>query len=794
MELVRAIAQLKKADVLIAGGKGSALGEMLQGGLPIPAGFVLLTKAFDQFFEENLLDSKIEKLLKKLSSSKSKEIEKTSKEIQKLVLAGELSTVVKKSVSKCFKMMKLKRVAVRSSATSEDGKDQAWAGQLESYLNVSERDLFDKIKACWASLFSARAIFYGLEKGPTVSKIKVAVIIQEMVKAEAAGVAFSVHPVTQDDNQIIIEAGVGLAENIVAGKVTPDNYVFEKKSGKIQRNGKILNDKQIAKLAKIIIKIENHFGFPCDIEWAYQADKFWIVQSRPITTLTNKKVPQKVWVENRNFNAYLVEESLVLLRRDKFFKQILGYTFKNGIVVKGLGDFLIKAELEQMQIAENKVLKAKFNFILKVNKLEEQIRQLLKNKNLKSAKEYEKIFKLMSEHLAYYGLAKAEAELIFMSKKTSKKEKVYIEKWRNYEERWASQDLIWKKISKQTKVPVELIRLMLIEEVLKVIKGEKIDLKEIKKRQKIWSLVQDNGVISVYLENKNPLKKAKIKIGAVRGMTAYSNGKMIIGIVGKDILVVNKTSPDMIEEVRKAKAVITDEGGILSHAAITARELKIPTIIGTKTATKVFKRGDKVQVDAEKAEAKKVSVELEIMSFDSQTKWEKWLSKNHSKSPGIWLKFFKKHSGIKSITYAEAVEEALCYGWIDSQAKSIDEKAYLQRFTPRGPKSVWSKINTEHIERLIKEGRLKEAGLKTVDAAKKDGRWAAAYSSPSKVTMPEDFKIALSGNKRAAAFYKTLNKANTYGILTRIQFARKAETRAKRIKEFIEMLERGEIA
>lgn len=184
--------------------------------------------------------------------------------------------------------------------------------------------------------------------------------------------------------------------------------------------------------------------------------------------------------------------------------------------------------------------------------------------------------------------------------------------------------------------------------------------------------------------------------------------------------------------------------------------------------------------------------ELEIIAFDSQKKWAKWLEKNHGISPGIWLKFFKKNSGVKTVTYAEAVEEGLCYGWIDSQAKSIDEKAYLQRFTPRGPKSVWSKINTEHMERLIKEGRMKKAGLETMEAAKKDGRWAAAYAAPSKVTMPEDFKKALSANKKAAAFYKTLNKANTYGILTRIQFAIKAETRAKRIREFVEMLERGE--
>lgn len=184
--------------------------------------------------------------------------------------------------------------------------------------------------------------------------------------------------------------------------------------------------------------------------------------------------------------------------------------------------------------------------------------------------------------------------------------------------------------------------------------------------------------------------------------------------------------------------------------------------------------------------------ELPIMSFETPAQWEAWLDEHHSSSAGVWMKFAKKYSGLTTITYKEALDLALCYGWIDSQLSSFDEKAYLQRFTPRGAKSVWSKKNTEHVERLIREGRMQPAGLMHIESAKMDGRWDVAYPSPKNVTMPDDFKEALAKNAKAAAFYQTLNKANTYGILTRIQFAKRADTRAKRIQEFIEMLERGE--
>ena len=184
--------------------------------------------------------------------------------------------------------------------------------------------------------------------------------------------------------------------------------------------------------------------------------------------------------------------------------------------------------------------------------------------------------------------------------------------------------------------------------------------------------------------------------------------------------------------------------------------------------------------------------ELPILPFASQSTWADWLAKQHDKSAGVWLKLAKKDSGISSVTYAEALDVALCYGWIDGQKNSFDEKYFLQKFTPRRPKSIWSKINVEKVERLIASGQMKPAGLKTIEAAKADGRWEQAYSSQKNISVPEDFQSALDRNKKAKAFFETLNSANRYSFLFRIQTAKKAETRAKRIQQFVEMLEKNE--
>lgn len=181
-----------------------------------------------------------------------------------------------------------------------------------------------------------------------------------------------------------------------------------------------------------------------------------------------------------------------------------------------------------------------------------------------------------------------------------------------------------------------------------------------------------------------------------------------------------------------------------------------------------------------------------VMLFAKQGDWAAWLDENHSTARGVWLRFAKKASSLVSLTYAQAVEAALCYGWIDGQAKSEGEDSWLQKFTPRGKRSIWSKLNRERVAMLLESGRMRPAGLAAVEAAQADGRWERAYDSPGASGVPEDLQAALVANPAARAFFGTLNSQNRYAILFRIQTAVKPETRARRIEQFVAMLERGE--
>jgi uncharacterized protein YdeI (YjbR/CyaY-like superfamily) len=184
--------------------------------------------------------------------------------------------------------------------------------------------------------------------------------------------------------------------------------------------------------------------------------------------------------------------------------------------------------------------------------------------------------------------------------------------------------------------------------------------------------------------------------------------------------------------------------------------------------------------------------DLPVFLFNTQEAWRAWLEDNHKQQYGLWLKHAKKSSGKKSVSYEEALEEALCYGWIDSQKQAYDNDYYLQKFTPRGPRSVWSKINVAKCEMLIRSGKMQAAGLAAIELAKQDGRWDAAYDSASTNKIPEDFLAELDKNPKAKEFFGRLNKANTYAISWRIQTAKKPETRRARIEKFIRMLNRGE--
>ena len=310
MELIRDFKNLTKNDVHLAGGKGASLGEMTLANLPVPEGFVILSTSFDRFLKEANIYEDIDADLHAVDTDKVHTVEKASEKIQATIMSAEMPEDIKQEILKFFKKLDSKFVAVRSSATSEDSADAAWAGQLDTFLNTTKEHLLENVKKCWASLFTSRAIFYRYEKNLHNTNISVAVVVQKMIESEISGIAFSVHPVTQDHNQMIIEAGFGLGEAIVSGQITPDSYVVEKEPVLIidinvsdQKRGifkklpegnewkeingekQKLTKEQILELAKVIIKIEKHYKLPQDIEWAVEKNKFYITQSRPITTL-----------------------------------------------------------------------------------------------------------------------------------------------------------------------------------------------------------------------------------------------------------------------------------------------------------------------------------------------------------------------------------------------------------------------------------------------------------------------------------------------------------------------------
>jgi phosphoenolpyruvate synthase/pyruvate phosphate dikinase len=313
MKFVRSLLQLTATDVNIAWWKWASLWEMLHAGIPVPWGFVVLSSTFDYFVKNTWLTIQIDWILDTVDHKTISSVDSASERIQALILDFPMPVEIEEEIYNAFVTEQLERVAVRSSATAEDGAEHARAGQLDSYLNTQKENVIEKIRHCWASLFTPRAIFYRFEKKLHNDHISVAVVVQKMVQSEMSWIAFSVHPVTEDRNQMIIEAWFGLGEAIVSWSVTPDSYVVRKDNNHIdiivnnqqkalykaswwwnewvqlwdKWNNQILTKEQILELLGIILRIENHYGFPCDIERAYEWKKFYIVQSRPITTLGN---------------------------------------------------------------------------------------------------------------------------------------------------------------------------------------------------------------------------------------------------------------------------------------------------------------------------------------------------------------------------------------------------------------------------------------------------------------------------------------------------------------------------
>ncbi len=656
-EFVRAFAGLTKNDAHLAGGKGASLGEMSQAGIPVPPGFVVLSESFEYFIHETDLVQEIDAILSKVNHKEIHTVEKASESIKELILSREMPADIAAEILAHFKKLGTEYVAVRSSATAEDGKEHAWAGQLESYLNVKEAGVLEKVRHCWASLFTPRAIFYRFEKGLHSTKISVAVVVQKMVNSERSGIAFSVHPVTEDYNQLIIEAGFGLGEAIVSGSVTPDSYVVGKEPRTIldvnvstqeralyrvaaggnewrtvaepQASSQVLTAEEILTLSEIIMRIEKHYGFPCDIEWAYEAGQFYIVQSRPITTLSNSRQEEK---SKKYEKTYTRECSLVTMEiwegQYDTLKEKLETSRDVPFTIYDTYDGVVDVyfDKEVFNVWYKLVAdKAESNIKWTTSVMEwyannlNQLEKIWRVGRVASATELESFYKLATASWAGLGISYVLPEMKTVRQEDRDLAMSLRERSQNFLE---DTDHVAQNTLKNLFPELgELIKFISLEEVRGNTIPSKADLKE---RQRHYIYYGFRTIVktdfSEFLKNEHIQIQSEIipnNVSELKGQVAmkgYAKGRVRIlrkkseipALQGGEILVTAMTTPDYLPAMQKAVAFVTDEGGITCHAAIVSRELNKPCIIGTKFATQIFKDGDMVEVDAEKGVVRKI--------------------------------------------------------------------------------------------------------------------------------------------------------------------------------------------
>ncbi|MBI3631959.1 MAG: hypothetical protein HY225_00730 [Candidatus Vogelbacteria bacterium] len=673
MKLILEFNNISKSDASIAGGKGASLGEMTRAGIPVPPGFVVLAGTFEKFLEETDLDVEVDAILDSVNHNEIHTVENASEKIQALILGADMPEDIEAEIENYFKKLDTKYVAVRSSATAEDSASAAWAGQLDSYLNTTEGTLLKNVKRCWASLFTPRAIFYRFEKELHKTKISVAVVVQKMVVSDVSGIAFSVHPVTEDRNQLIIEAGFGLGEAIVSGSITPDSYVVEKEPRRIidknvaeqargiyraegggdewrdilseKRSEQKLSDDQIFELSEIILRIESHYGFPCDIEWALEASTFYITQSRPITTLSiseEKKIVQKLtkFATRPVFPAIIFE--LQYRAATAGLKEWIGTGFSDCIIKcdgRKIDGYYLEAELSELK-------KPVLEFIAsqKFQALMDLVAKFLDayNDSIKS-KQLDRSFQLLTKDLSYV-VATIVCSIADKFWHDDLDQKMFdsVAQFRTQ----------WDRVLRP---PAETIEEYLKSKSLPFFSSlELINTPDWMNGGFVFSrgkflrvpfedfLCDNNLLIEEVVEigETNEIKGAVAYAGTCRGIVRIIYGPQeFVQIKKGDILVTSMTKPSFAPIFPLLKAIITDEGGTLSHAAIISRELKIPCIISTKIATQVLKDGDMVEVDTEKGVVRKINAGINKEAGE-EFKEAKRILKQYSVKPPLIRKGF----------------------------------------------------------------------------------------------------------------------------------------------------------
>jgi phosphoenolpyruvate synthase/pyruvate phosphate dikinase len=652
MTYVRAFDAIEDGASRYAGGKGASLANLRRMGFSVPDGFVLLSTAFDEVLALAGIQNEIVTIFRAINPSDRISVDSSAERIQKLILNAKVPSQIVDELYEYFDAFDVEYVAVRSSATLEDSQTEAWAGQLDSFLNTNKSMLLSNVMNCWASLYSPRAVKYRFEANLQTKDMSVAVVVQKMVDSEASGVSFSIHPNRPQKNELLIEACHGLGEALVLGQITPSSYVLDKYSlDIIERHDEIqprtlraavgtsgtrwhdfikhfaappLSDSEIVDLAELTLRIERQLGYACDIEWTRYKGAFSVVQARPITAVAHlsKAKPRFVKTFARDFAlvsleiAYRCEASqtkkwmpgrknpnspyLVFERTDGTV-----YVWYNADGLTWIRKLLIaKAKSDPSFLEE-----IKQNVLTGIA----WIRQHYEHPQALSAAQLQRF---VNEYMQTYDWLEALWALCKIPDDELGTRNVLRDVRENTDKLSSGADAVVRH-SLRNLYPEfgELSAMISLDELQSDLSPDKNTL-----HSRFARFVYIGGAIYPGLSrveaaiafniefNVDPLPDDK---STIVGMTG-SPGK-VIGVVCKvmghgdfgkiragEILVSPMTMPDFVREMDKAAGVVTDEGGATCHAVIIARENNKPCVVGTGFATQLLADGDLIEVDADR--------------------------------------------------------------------------------------------------------------------------------------------------------------------------------------------------
>lgn len=688
-----------KSDTQILGGKGFSLHEMVKNNINVPDAFVISSELFHDLMVKQEIFHKVEILLGKARVSSFDEVSEISTKIR-LILSGiVIPEEFKKDILKQFESSGFSKVSVRSSATLEDGKENAWAGQLETFLNISQNNLLESIKKCWLSLYSERALVYMKENNFLHKKVGVAVVIQKMIDSEVSGVGFSINPTDGDANIVIIESIYGLGEFMVAGSVTPDSYyiskdqrmiiqknlvsqkkklVLDKESGTVviktddAKDGNVkMTDSQYLNLFDKIISCENLFKWPQDVEWALKNNKLYILQSRPITAISSNLIPDfseytKIYTAENIFPPlfmdlaisakYLPFDGLFLFDN---YKTTLLIENKSLIKSKAIGSNVLLSPKYYLQFRkEAMVIKKEIRRIkLDIKKVKDKntIKKILDNYFYifkKAIYQYsfteffytigaeEKILRELRDELGDRVYPSIIYDLVSGNNKTKISKAVGMQI--NFLERAGEEKLsfreimnelsmliedIFELISLQLKIDTDILEFLTVEEFKNFLNGSLTDdlaMVIYDARRRYFVQKAEDGKVFIYQgqEAKNLVefyKKTEINSGGKKWVGRGVFAGFYTGVVKRipyfmntndeeylkcinnfkegDILLARSTGPELTPIIKKAGAIISEEGGIMSHAAVVCREFKKPGVVGIPNIFESLSDGARVYVD-----------------------------------------------------------------------------------------------------------------------------------------------------------------------------------------------------